>query len=352
VACLLVFYLLAKLNVPYLGVVFFIWVGIFNMMVIAQFWSFANDLYTPEQGKRLFPLVAFGASFGAVSGSVVTGRLIAPLGVEQLLVVAAAILAATLVLTNIVDARERARLHAAPAGAPAPRQAEAPADRSVLGNRGAFELVLRHRYLLLIALLMLFLNWVNTTGEYILGRVVERNAADAVSNGLAGDLSEGQYIGKFYADFYSIVNITGVVLQLFVVSRVLKYLGVRVALLCLPVIALTGYALLAVYPVLSVVRWVKTAENATDYSLQNTVRNVLFLPTTREQKYKAKQAIDSFFVRIGDVLSAALVFVGTSILAFDTGHFAAVNLVLVGIWIVLALQISGAHRTLVAETPK
>ena len=348
VACLLGFYLLAKLGVPNLGVVFFIWVGIFNMMVIAQFWSFANDVYTPEQGKRLFPLVAFGASFGAVSGSVLTGRLIAPFGVEQLLLVAAAILAATLILTNSVDAHERARRRVTAAGASAPRETQATADRSELGNRGAFELVLRHRYLLLIALLMLFLNWVNTTGEYILGRVVERNAADAVTSGLAGGLSEGQYIGKFYADFYSMVNIAGVVLQLFVVSRVLKYLGVRVGLLCMPVIALTGYALLVVYPLLAAVRWVKIAENATDYSLQNTVRNVLFLPTTREQKYKAKQAIDSFFVRVGDVLSAGLVFVGTSILAFETSHFALVNLVLVCIWIVLAVRIGRAHHALVA----
>jgi AAA family ATP:ADP antiporter len=199
---------------------------------------------------------------------------------------------------------------------------------------------------------MLFLNWVNTTGEYILGRVVAANAAEAVASGRAGGLSEGQYIGKFYSDFFSIVNITGVVLQLFVVSRVLKFLGVRVALLCLPVIALTGYALLAVYPLLAVVRWVKTAENATDYSLQNTVRNVLFLPTTREQKYKAKQAIDAFFVRIGDVLSAGVVFLGTSVLSFNTSHFAVVNMVLVGIWIFLAVGIGRANRQLLAASDR
>ena len=91
------------------------------------------------------------------------------------------------------------------------------------------------------------------------------------------------------------MNIAGLLLQLFVVSRVLKYLGVRVAILVLPLIALGGYLVAAFYPVLAIVRWVKTAENATDYSLQNTVRQVLFLPTTREQKYKAKQAIDTFF---------------------------------------------------------
>ncbi|HMB70164.1 MAG TPA: Npt1/Npt2 family nucleotide transporter, partial [bacterium] len=214
---------------------------------------------------------------------------------------------------------------------------------------GAFRLVMKHRYLLLIALLMMFLNWVNTTGEYILGRVVSGTAAEAVANGTAGGLSEGDFIGKFYADFFFVVNIAGVVLQLFFVSRILKYLGVRVALLFLPVIAMGGYLLLAFYPVLAVVRWAKTAENSTDYSLQNTVRQVLFLPTTREQKYKAKQAIDTFFVRAGDLLSAGLVFVGTTFLSFGTTQFALVNVVLVLVWIVIAVAIGRENAKLVAQ---
>jgi AAA family ATP:ADP antiporter len=98
-----------------------------------------------------------------------------------------------------------------------------------------------------------------------------------------------------------------------------------------------------------VIRWAKTAENSTDYSLQNTVRNVLFLPLTREQKYKAKQATDTFFVRAGDVLSAGLVFVGAK-LAFEIRHFALVNLVLVLVWIVLAILIGRENRKLTADS--
>ncbi|MFM1892460.1 MAG: hypothetical protein RLZ44_1537, partial [Pseudomonadota bacterium] len=85
-----------------------------------------------------------------------------------------------------------------------------------------------------------------------------------------------------------------------------------------------------------------------DYSLQNTVRQVLFLPTTREQKYKAKQAIDTFFVRSGDVLSAVLVFVGTTLFALSTQQFAMINIVLVFLWLVLAYLIGAEHRRLVA----
>jgi AAA family ATP:ADP antiporter len=345
-ACLVLFYVLARAGTPYLGVFFFLWVGIFNLMVIAQFWSFANDVYTPEQGKRLFAIVAFGASFGAVSGSLIAGRLIAPLGVEQMLLVAAVILVATLLLTNVIDARESRRARPE-AGAEA--EGAAAVEEEPIGKGGAFGLVWRNKYLLLIAFLMLVLNWVNTTGEYILGRVVEKNAIELVAAGQSGGLDVGQYIGKFYSDFFSVVNVVGVLMQLFLVSRILKYLGVRVALLILPVIALGGYVFLAFAPVLAAVRWVKTAENATDYSLQNTVRNVLFLPTTREEKYKAKQAIDTFFWRAGDMLQAALVFVGTTMLSFETSHFALVNVALVLVWGAIAVAIGIEHSKLVAR---
>jgi AAA family ATP:ADP antiporter len=339
-ACLLLFYGLAHLHVP-LGVVFFLWVGIFNLMVPAQFWAFANDLYTPEAGKRLFVIVAFGASLGAVAGSYVDSLLIGPLGVYQLMLVAAGILVLSLLLTNGVDRRERARRREAARSISPAGEAEEP-----LKEGGAFALVFRTRYLLLIALLMLVLNWVNTTGEYILGRTVVAAADQALASGGAGGLSKEQFIGAFYADFFTVVNIVGLLLQLFVVSRVLKYFGVGVAILVLPLIALGGYLIAAFYPVLTMVRWAKTAENATDYSVQNTVRQVLFLPTTREQKYKAKQAIDTFFVRAGDVLSAVLVFAGTTWLALSTQGFALVNVALVVVWLALAFLIGRHYRRL------
>jgi len=283
-----------------------------------------------------------------VFGSWVTGRLLDPdfaylpqFGVYQLLLLAASLLGLSLLITNLVDSRERrlARTGSAENASPA----EEP-----IGKGGAFQLVLQNRYLLLIALLLLVLNWVNTTGEYLLGRTVAAAASDAIANATADGLTKGEYIGRFYSDFFTIVNIVGLSVQLFLVSRILKYLGVRAALLFLPVIALGGYMLLAFYPVLSVVRWAKTAENATDYSLQNTVRNALFLPTTREQKYKAKQAIDTFFVRAGDVLSASLVFVGTTWLGWSVTGFAMANIVLVAIWIVLAIAI-GRHYVRMTE---
>jgi AAA family ATP:ADP antiporter len=357
VLCLVAFYGLTKAHVS-VGVIFFLWVGIFSLMIVAQFWSFANDLYTKEQGERLFVIVAFGMSLGAVVGSVLAREIIPLVGVPQALLVAAALLILAAVVSNLVDTRERAKHethlppHLTTAELPAATgeyQIMAMDDAQKLtvslpgigpaSRPGTFRLVFGSRYLLLIALLMLIVNWVNTTGEYILGRTVASAAEAAVSAGTAGGLAVPEYIGQFYSEFFLIVNVIGLLVQLFVVSRVLKYLGVKVAILVLPLIALTGYTILAFAPVLALVRGVKIAENATDYSIQNTVRNVLFLPTSRDEKYKAKQAIDSFFWRAGDVMSAALVFVGVTRLGLGTTGFARVNLVLAGIWLILAVAV-------------
>jgi AAA family ATP:ADP antiporter len=113
---------------------------------------------------------------------------------------------------------------------------------------------------------------VNASGEYILGETVVRAAAAAAADGSAGGLSEGDFIGRFYSSYFLGVNVLSLGLQLFVVSRVIKYLGVGVALAVLPALALAGYTVLAFGAALPVIRAVKTAENSTDYSLNNTVR--------------------------------------------------------------------------------
>jgi ATP:ADP antiporter, AAA family len=387
-ACLVTFFTLAQLHAS-VGVPFYIWLGIFNVMVVAQFWSFANDLYTNEEGKRLFPIVMFGQSAGAVLGAYLAGQAIDAVGLNAIFLIAAVLLVSGTIITNAVDVRERRRTESShavtestammPAAtqqirlesgefriadleAEAAREAKQeaarvespPKESGPIARGNAFRLVFQSRYLLLIAVMVLLLNWVNSTGEYILGRTVSHAASEAAAAGLAsGQASiEAQrvFIGKFYSSYQLFVNLLGLALQLFVVSRVLQYLGVRAAVMVLPAIALCGYGVVAFFPLLAVVRWVKTAENGTDYSLQNTARQVLFLPTTREQKYSAKQVIDSFVVRTGDVLSAGLVYVGSQLLALRTQQFALVNVGLALIWLVVAFWVGRGYVKAAAAT--
>jgi AAA family ATP:ADP antiporter len=238
---------------------------------------------------------------------------------------AAVLLAVCLLLTNVIDRREK------------PSRAASP--RETANARGGFALVFTNRYLLLIAVLVLVYNLVNTTGEYILGKTVVGLYERAHGAAAVGQLDEGRVIGEFYGHFFMWVNILSAVFQAFVVSRVVKYFGVPVALLVLPVVALIGYTGMAFVPVLFLIRASKLAENSIDYSLQSTVRSALYLPTSREAKYKAKQATDAFFVRFGDVLSAGLVFAGTRWLGFGSRQFALVNVALILVWLVLAVAI-------------
>jgi AAA family ATP:ADP antiporter len=337
-ANLVVFFLLGRAGVQ-LGIPFFLWVGIFNLMSIAQVWSFANDVYTPEEGQRLFAVVGFGGSVGALTGSQIAGMLIRPLGIHGMMLVAAALLVVSLALTNVVHNREKGRAR----GTGEQRKADQP-----LARTGGFQLVMRQRYLLFIGLLTLVLNYVNTNGEYVLGKTVSVLAEQAVATGTAGNLSEAQVIGAFYASFQFWQNLLGAVLQFFVVSRILKYFGVRAALFVMPVISLCGYSLLMAAPVLAYIQTVKILENATDYSLQNTVRRALFLRTSREAKYKALQVVETLFWRTGDLLSGLTVFVAT-LLGLGIVQLAAFNLGLVLVWLALAAAIGREHKRLPAS---
>jgi AAA family ATP:ADP antiporter len=176
---------------------------------------------------------------------------------------------------------------------------------------------------------------VNTTGNYI----VDKSVVAAANAAIASDpsLSRDAFIGSFYGRFSFYFSTLGLLLQAFAVSRIVKYLGVAGVILALPLVALGAYGLIAAGASLAVIRWAKIAENATDYSVMNTARQLVWLPTSRDEKYKAKQAVDTFFVRTGDLLQAVLVFVGTTWLGLGVRGFAVTNLVLIAAWLAVAL---------------
>src|SRR5258705_1333841 len=170
----------------------------------------------------------------------------------------------------------------------------APAPEPMKAGNG-FALVLKSRYLSLIALFLVLLNIVNTIGEYILGHaVVTTSDAQAAANPA---FNKEAFIGTFYGTYFFWTNVATILIQAFLVSRIVKKFGMRGVLLALPIVALGAYGLASIGAGLTVLLYVKIAENSTDYSVMNTGKQMLWLPTTREEKYKAKQAIDTFFVR-------------------------------------------------------
>jgi AAA family ATP:ADP antiporter len=314
------------------GVVFYIWVGIFNVFAISQIWAFANDIYTEGQGKRLFPVIGIGSSLGAWLGAKGAEQFIKQFNTSpyQLQIMAAAILVVCCLLVAVVNRLSSRR---------SVPELASHADQK-LGPADGFALIFKDRYLTWIAILMVLLNIVNSTGEFLLGDLVTHHAQQLH----AGDpAAQKHFIGAFYGGFFANVNLLGLLLQAFAVSRLLPLIGVRRALFVLPTISLVSYTMIGLVPLLGLVRWGKTLENATDYSLQNTVRQALFLPTSREAKYKAKAAIDTFFMRFGDVLQAGVVRLGAQFqLAFS--GFAWINVGFTLIWFYVVTRLAREHR--------
>lgn len=330
------------------GMIFYIWASIFNVIVVAQFWGFANDIYSEDAGKRMFPLIAFGATFGGYSGGKITARLVVPLGTYQLMLLAGGILGICILLAWIIHRREIKKKERKDLEDDQEQGSEKVEEEKPIEKGGAFRLVFKKKYLLYIALFVLVLNFVNTNGVYMLDTVARKSAIQAVETGTAGGLEFRQILAQFYAGFYNIQNFFAMIVQLFIVSRIFKWFGVRKAVFFLPALALGGYFALSFGAALILVKWVKALENGLDYSLMNTTRHSLYLITPRIEKYKAQAATKTFFHRAGDVLSAILIFTSTTFLAFRIENIAMTNVVLVLIWITLGVLIYREHKKLSA----
>ena len=360
-ACLVVFWLLQPgfllKNLPGSGIAFYLWVGMFSVFIVAQFWAFAADLYDGERGGRLLPLIAIGATSGAVFGSKIAEQLVASGWFDSgsLLILATIPLAASIFLMRAADARgpagssrgERKR-DAAPA---------ARAEKDGGPQRGALGFVLRNRYLLFAAVVALLTNWVNTNGENLLFNVVQESLAkQQAAQGITDQAAVVDFVRtattEFYSGYFFWVNLCALVLQMFAASRLLKYGGFGAILLLLPVIALCSYTTMALLPILAVVRAMKVAENSVDYSINNTARHVLWLPTSAAMKYKAKPVVDSLFVRLGDGFAAGTVLLGVRLFQLSTRDFFIVNVVLVLTWLSIAVLLVREHARLTAPSVK
>jgi ATP:ADP antiporter, AAA family len=321
-----------------IGIAFFLWLGIFNVVVVSQLWAFAADLFTEEQGKRLFPLIGVGSSLGAWVGSLRAGGLVERFGATRLLVGGVLALVICVVLVRFAD-----RIARRPRAASTSRRPDV--DEKLGRGASGFRMIVGDRYLLLIASLVLLLNVVNTSGEYLFGKYVVASAEAMYGAGPEGAVARQQFVGESYSSYFSAISLVGFLLQLFVVARVFRFLGVGRSLFVHPLIALTSYLMMLRAPSFEAIRVLKIADNAISYSLGNTTMQALWLPTSRETKYKAKQAIDSLCTRAGDVLQAAIVYTG-ELTALSVSAFAVINVAFAGVWLGVA---GGLHQRLRAR---
>lgn len=329
----------------WIGRVFFIWVSVFNLFIVSVFWSFMTDLYRTSQSKRLFGMVAVGGTLGATLGSTITTSLVGLLGPINLLLVSAVFLELAarasrtlekhegrLVLAALEDEKEE-RSGSRDGGAGAPAAAAERRDAVIGGGvLEGIQHVLRSPYLLGIAALVALFAIASTFLYFQVATIVAR-------------VFEDDPVGRtrLFASRDLAVNILTLGTQIFLTGRILRWLGVGVALAFLPAVSLIGFGILAAAPVLAVAIVFEVLRRSGNFAIQRPAREVLYTVLPRTDKYKAKNFNDTFVYRLGDQLGAwsytAMLWLGLglSALAFAMVPISAV-------WLALAWWLGKKHR--------
>lgn len=317
---------------PIFGILFYLFVGIFSVILVAQFWAFSTDVYGAERGRRLFPVIALGAALGATLGSWLGQTLLRHPAIEPFDLILAALLplGGAIVFAVWTD-------HRGTYGSPTEWTTARWDEPAAPEGEGPYRLILRHRYLMATASMIMVFTWVVTSGDNILFGVVQENLHNELTAlGLEGMDYHGalnEATAAFYGDLYFWINLVTLLLQAFIVSRILSAGGMQALLLATPIVSLAAYASMIFMPILGLIKIVKVAENSSTLSIHNTARQMLWLPTTKEMLYQAKPTIDTLFVRLGDGLAALTILVGTHVFGLGNKGFIIFNVFLVLVWI-------------------
>jgi AAA family ATP:ADP antiporter len=325
----------------WIGRIFFIWTSVFNLFVVSVFWSFMTDTYHPSQGKRLFGFIAVGGTIGALTGSSITAVLVGWLGPINLLLVSALLLELAGRSARAFERHEAKLASAAAEDAEFASEVAIPAEveteekqAEVLGG-GLLEgvaHVARSPYLLGLAALIALFAIVSTFLYFHLIAIVE-------------DQMAGNDVGqtRLFAVMEVVVQSLTLITQVFLTGRILRWLGLGLALAFLPVVSMIGFGILATAPILVVVVVFQVLRRASNFAIQRPAREVLYTVVPRTDKYKAKNFNDTFVYRAADQVGAwsydlmALAGFGLSALALT---MLPVSLV----WLFLALWLGKKYR--------
>ena len=333
---LVIFYLLHLAGIT-IAFTYFVWIGVFGVMVIAQFWAYVTDIYNVKSGQRIFPVIIIATSLGGLFGAQIASLAFDRVGLYGLMLLSGLLLIAAMFLYR-------------PARMASPDESrciecEFAVPPKGHGLFGGFALVLSDPYLRVIAVFVVLLNWINSTGEYMLSEMVVQWAEAAAA---ASGRSESSHITEFYGNYAFLTSLLGLSLQTFLVARVIRFLGLPRSLMILPMVTFIGYALLAFFPVFTLIRVVKITENGLDSSLSATVRQALFLPTSRAVKYEGRTAIDTFFWRFGDLVQGGAILIGIHVLGFGLTQFALLNAGLACLFLVTSYFVAKGYCRVVS----
>jgi AAA family ATP:ADP antiporter len=319
------FWLLLSFDVERLTVarVFFVWISVFNLFAVSVFWSFMADLYSSEQGKRLFAFIAAGGSAGALAGPALTIWLAVPLGPANLLVIAALLLEAAVLCVQ--------RLEAVPHEAE--KQSNRKTELETLGG-GWFDgiaMLLRSPYLAGIALWVTLLSVAGTFLYFQQANIIAAASDDPAVR------------TRMFASIDLAAGLLTVAVQFLATGRLIRRFGIGAAVAFLPLVFAAGFAALAAAPMLAVVIGFQALQRTANFAVSNPAREVLFTVLAREEKYKAKNVIDIVVFRGADAAGGWL-FAALRSLGMELRTISLAAIPLAAAWLVLALALGRAQE--------
>lgn len=312
---------------------YFVWVSVFNLFVVAAFWSLMADVFTREQAGRLFGFIWAGASTGGLVGPLIDRELAVPVGAINLLPLSGLLLLVSLIFMRQVIGWQRAQRHGERAAAPGARPHGPHAEEALGGGVwAAFSQLLRSPYLLGIAVFVLLMTWVSTFLYLEQQAFVARAFASADER------------ARFFAGIDFWVQAASLLVQLFFFGRLFRWIGLKAMLVAVPLIMTAGYALFALAPFFMMLVVVYAVRRVGDYALTRPCRDALFTVVSREEKYKAKSLIDTFVYRGGDALSGSLYKGLTGPLGVGPAGIGWFGAAVAAAWTVLALALGRAQE--------
>ena len=283
---LLIFFALMRTGSPAQKVwterAFYVWVSVFNLFNTAIFWAFMTDLFTVEQGKRLYPFIAVGGTLGAILGAYITTVLRRDLGQANLVAISAAMFAGVCFLVRFFP-----RSHTCET------RTELAREEPIGGTAWAgFAHIARSPYLCGLAATIL-LYTVTSTWAYFQQTTLAGEALKTPADRTV-----------FLAILEICVNTLTLFIQIFLTGRFLKWFGVAFTLTALPFLSMLGFAAMAIAPSLAMLAFFQVTRRAGAYALLRPSREILFTVLKREDKYKVKSITDTLGYRVGDQLGS------------------------------------------------
>ena len=309
--------------------VFFVWVSVFNLFAVAVFWSFMADLFTSEQGKRLFGFIGAGGTAGALLGPIITIWLSVPLGPVNLMI--AAVIFLELAVFCVYRLERNVVVHA---------RTQAQTQTESIGGSAfaAIPELVRSPYILGIAVWVALLSYAATIIYFEQAHIVSEAVKSA---GLQT---------RIFASIDLAVSLLTLITQLLITGQVLKRVGTGVAAAALPAVYIVGFAALAVMPTLIVVVTVQVVQRWMNFAIANPARQLFFTVVTREEKYKAKNLVDVVVYRGSDALSG-WIFDTLQGLGLKLGAIALCSLPVVAGWAVLSLALGREQEKRARPSP-